>query len=56
VSWPRDDAKLDRVRALMAAEELDTLVCAQTRNDLFPELAGKVVLSSHFPDGGRWRR
>jgi Xaa-Pro aminopeptidase len=26
VSWPRDEAKLDRVRALMAEEELDALV------------------------------
>ena len=26
VSWPRDDAKLDRVRALMAEQELDALV------------------------------
>jgi type IV secretory pathway ATPase VirB11/archaellum biosynthesis ATPase len=26
VSWPRDDAKLERVRALMAEEELDALV------------------------------
>jgi Xaa-Pro aminopeptidase len=26
VTWPRDDAKLDRVRALMADEELDALV------------------------------
>lgn len=26
MSWPRDDAKLDRVRALMAEEDLDALV------------------------------
>ena len=26
MSWPRDDAKLDRVRALMAEEDLDVLV------------------------------
>src|SRR5213079_2698035 len=26
VSWPRDDAKLERVRALMAERELDALV------------------------------
>ena len=26
MSWPRDDAKLSRVRALMAERELDALV------------------------------
>jgi Xaa-Pro aminopeptidase len=35
VSWTRDDAKLDRVRALMAAEELDTLVVRAPDNVLY---------------------
>jgi Xaa-Pro aminopeptidase len=35
VSWPRDDAKLDRVRALMAAEELDALVVRAPDNVLY---------------------
>ncbi|MEX1358110.1 MAG: aminopeptidase P family N-terminal domain-containing protein, partial [Gaiellaceae bacterium] len=33
--WPRDDAKLDRVRALMAEEELDTLVVRAPDNVLY---------------------
>jgi Xaa-Pro dipeptidase len=35
VSWPRDDAKLDRVRALMAEEELDVLVVRAPDNVLY---------------------
>jgi Xaa-Pro aminopeptidase len=35
VSWPRDDAKLDRVRALMAAAELDALVVRAPDNVLY---------------------
>jgi Xaa-Pro aminopeptidase len=35
VSWPRDDAKLDRVRALMAGEELDALVVRAPDNVLY---------------------
>jgi Xaa-Pro aminopeptidase len=35
VSWSRDDAKLDRVRALMAAEELDALVVRAPDNVLY---------------------
>jgi Xaa-Pro dipeptidase len=35
VPWPRDDAKLDRVRALMADEELDTLVVRAPDNVLY---------------------
>jgi Xaa-Pro aminopeptidase len=35
VSWPRDDAKLDRVRALMADEGLDTLVVRAPDNVLY---------------------
>jgi len=35
VSWPRDDAKLDRVRALMAEEELDALVVRAPDNVLY---------------------
>ena len=33
--WPRDDAKLDRVRALMADEELDALVVRAPDNVLY---------------------
>jgi Xaa-Pro aminopeptidase len=35
VSHPRDDAKLDRVRALMAEHELDTLVVRAPDNVLY---------------------
>jgi Xaa-Pro aminopeptidase len=35
MTWPRDDAKLDRVRALMAAEELDALVVRAPDNVLY---------------------
>jgi Xaa-Pro aminopeptidase len=35
VSWPRDDAKLDRVRALMAEEDLDALVVRAPDNVLY---------------------
>jgi len=35
VSWPRDDAKLDRVQTLMAAEELDALVVRAPDNVLY---------------------
>jgi Xaa-Pro dipeptidase len=35
VSWERDDAKLDRVRALMAEEELDALVVRAPDNVLY---------------------
>jgi Xaa-Pro aminopeptidase len=35
VTWPRDDAKLDRVRALMAEEELDALVVRAPDNVLY---------------------
>jgi Xaa-Pro aminopeptidase len=35
VSWPRDDAKLERVRALMAEQELDTLVVRAPDNVLY---------------------
>jgi len=35
VSWPRDDAKLARVRALMAEEELDALVVRAPDNVLY---------------------
>jgi Xaa-Pro dipeptidase len=35
VPWPRDDAKLDRVRALMAEEELDALVVRAPDNVLY---------------------
>jgi Xaa-Pro dipeptidase len=35
VSWPRDDAKLGRVRALMAEEELDALVVRAPDNVLY---------------------
>jgi Xaa-Pro aminopeptidase len=35
VSWPRDDAKLDRVRALMVDHELDTLVVRAPDNVLY---------------------
>ena len=34
-SWPRDDAKLDRVRTLMAEEELDALVVRAPDNVLY---------------------
>ena len=33
--WPRDDAKLDRVRALMAEEELDALVVRAPDNVVY---------------------
>ncbi len=35
MSWPRDDAKLERVRALMAEEELDVLVVRAPDNVLY---------------------
>jgi Xaa-Pro dipeptidase len=35
VSWPRDDAKLERVRALMAERELDALVVRTPDNVLY---------------------
>jgi Xaa-Pro aminopeptidase len=35
VSWPRDDAKLDRVRAVMAEQELDALVVRAPDNVLY---------------------
>jgi Xaa-Pro aminopeptidase len=35
VSWPRDDVKLDRVRALMAERELDALVVRAPDNVLY---------------------
>jgi len=35
VSWPRDDAKLDRVRGLMVEEELDALVVRAPDNVLY---------------------
>jgi Xaa-Pro dipeptidase len=35
VSWPRDDGKLERVRALMAEEELDALVVRAPDNVLY---------------------
>jgi Xaa-Pro aminopeptidase len=35
MSWPRDDEKLDRVRALMAEEELDALVVRAPDNVLY---------------------
>jgi Xaa-Pro aminopeptidase len=35
VSWPRDDAKLERVRALMADEGLDALVVRAPDNVLY---------------------
>jgi len=35
VTWPRDDAKLDRVRALMADEELDALVVRAPDNVVY---------------------
>jgi Xaa-Pro aminopeptidase len=35
MGWPRDDAKLDRVRALMAEQELDALVVRAPDNVLY---------------------
>jgi Xaa-Pro dipeptidase len=35
MSWPKDDAKLDRVRALMAEQELDALVVRAPDNVLY---------------------
>jgi Xaa-Pro aminopeptidase len=35
MSWPRDDSKLDRVRALMADEDLDALVVRAPDNVLY---------------------
>jgi Xaa-Pro dipeptidase len=35
VSWPRDDAKLDRVRASMAEQELDAIVARAPDNVLY---------------------
>jgi Xaa-Pro aminopeptidase len=35
MTWPRDDVKLDRVRALMAAQELDALVVRAPDNVLY---------------------
>src|SRR3954468_24338149 len=35
MSWPRDDAKLDRVRRAMAAEDLDALVVRAPDNVLY---------------------
>jgi Xaa-Pro aminopeptidase len=44
VAWPRDDAKLERVRALMADRELDALVVRAPDN--------VVYLSSYWPMKG----
>jgi Xaa-Pro aminopeptidase len=44
VSWPRDDAKLERVRALMAERELDALVVRAPDNI--------VYLSNYWPMKG----
>jgi Xaa-Pro dipeptidase len=44
VSWPRDDAKLDRVRALMAEHNLDALVVRAPDNVLY--------LSNYWPMKG----
>jgi Xaa-Pro aminopeptidase len=44
VNWPRDDAKLDRVRALMAEQELDALVVRAPDN--------VVYLSNYWPMKG----
>ena len=35
MTWPRDDAKLDRVRAAMAADDLDALVVRAPDNVLY---------------------
>src|SRR6188474_44690 len=35
MAWPRDDAKLERVRALMAEEDLDALVVRAPDNVLY---------------------
>ncbi len=35
MSWPRDDPKLERVRALMAEEDLDALVVRAPDNVLY---------------------
>ena len=35
VSWPRDEAKLDRVRAALAEHELDALVVRAPDNVLY---------------------
>src|SRR5918992_2941845 len=35
MTWPRDDAKLDRVRALMADRDLDALVVRAPDNVLY---------------------
>ena len=35
MSWPRDDAKLERVRAAMAEQELDALVVRAPDNVLY---------------------
>ena len=35
MAWPRDDAKLERVRALMAEHDLDTLVVRAPDNVLY---------------------
>src|SRR5215218_2033055 len=44
MSWPRDDAKLDRVRALMGEHELDALVVRAPDNVLY--------LSNYLPMKG----
>ena len=35
MSWPRDDAKLERVRALMAEQDLDVLIVRAPDNVLY---------------------
>jgi Xaa-Pro aminopeptidase len=35
VSWPRDDVKLERVRSLMAEQEIDALVVRAPDNVLY---------------------
>ncbi|MGH3091231.1 MAG: aminopeptidase P family N-terminal domain-containing protein, partial [Gaiellaceae bacterium] len=35
MTWPRDDAKLERVRALMAEDDLDALVVRAPDNVLY---------------------
>jgi len=44
MSWPRDDTKLDRVRGLMAAHDLDALVCRAPDN--------VVYLTNYWPMKG----
>ena len=46
MSWPRDDAKLDRVRALMGDHDLDALVVHAIRSASASEASRQISTGS----------